>query len=45
MVGRPLFKDETEYTWQIENGLLTLSSPQQQIVLLRVSLWVEVEID
>ena len=29
----PLFKDDTEYTWQIEKQLLTLSSPQQTIVL------------
>ena len=31
----PLFKDDTEYTWQIEGGQLTLSSPQQTIVLWR----------
>ena len=41
----PLFKEDTEYTWQIENGLLTLSSPQQTIVLLRGALLLELEID
>ncbi len=31
----PLFKDDTEYTWRVDGGQLTLSSPQQTIVLFR----------
>lgn len=31
----PLFKTDTEYTWQVKSGALTLSSPQQTIMLTR----------
>ena len=43
--GFPLivFKSGTEYTWQIEDRWLTLSSPQQRIVLWRVELFDELE--
>ena len=31
----PVFNDDTQYTWEIENDQLTLSNPQQTIVLTR----------
>ena len=39
----PLFKAGTEYTWEIDGKWLTLSRPQQQIVLLRQGLLDELE--
>ena len=41
----PLIKDDTEYTWEIENGTLTLSNPQQTIVLSRDSTLTELLLD
>lgn len=39
----PVFKAGTKYTWEVEGRLLTLSSPQQRIRLLRKTILEELE--